>query len=102
MVMEAMAVGRPVVATDVNGVRELMEDGKTGLIVPPRDPEALASAIASLIDDPDTCGRMGEAGRQRVQAQFTIPRMVPHLETYFTGMIRDRQARLSSGSSDSQ
>ncbi|NTU94314.1 MAG: glycosyltransferase, partial [Chlorobiaceae bacterium] len=52
VVMEAMAMSKPVVATDVNGARELMDDGHTGLIVPPKDPVALAGAIEQLIDRP--------------------------------------------------
>ena len=83
VVMEAMAQGKAVVATDVNGVRELMEDGKTGLIVPPRDPEELAGAIESLINRPELLDQFGQAGKERVETSFTIPRMVQNLEDYF-------------------
>ncbi|HHM24281.1 MAG TPA: glycosyltransferase, partial [Bacteroidetes bacterium] len=61
VVMEAMALGKPVVATDVNGVRELMVDGETGRIVPPRDSAALARAIEEVIDSPGLLRRYGEA-----------------------------------------
>jgi len=83
VVMEAMALGKPVVATDVNGVRELMVDGETGLIVPPRNPEALAGAIARLADHPELLRRFGQAGLARVRKHFTMAKMVENLESYF-------------------
>jgi len=87
VVMEAMALGRPVVATDVNGVRELMVDGETGLIVPPRDPEAIAAAVNRLLDDPQLAREMGIRGRQRVEQHFTVDRMISELEEYFRGLV---------------
>jgi glycosyltransferase involved in cell wall biosynthesis len=66
VVMEAMAMHKPVVATNVNGVGELMVDGKTGFIVPPKDPEALAAAIAKVLDHPDRQELLGNAGYERI------------------------------------
>lgn len=63
-VMEYMNAGLPVVATEVGGLPELVLPGQTGLLVPPRDPSALASAIGGLLDDPARARAMGEAGRQ--------------------------------------
>jgi glycosyltransferase involved in cell wall biosynthesis len=74
--LEAMASGVAVIATDVPGHREVVEDGATGLLVPPDDAPALAAAIESLLDDPDRRRRMGEAGRARVLREFTIAPMV--------------------------
>jgi len=71
-VLEYMEGARPVVATRVGGVPDLVEDGVTGLLVPPRDPAALATALAELLLDPDRAARMGEAGRARRQAEFTL------------------------------
>jgi len=102
VVMEAMAVGTPVVATDVNGVRELMEDGVTGLVVPPRHPGDMSEAIEILIAQPEKRKAMGRAGQRRVQTQFTIPIMVRHLESYFTDMIRIRQSCLRSEDCDTR
>jgi glycosyltransferase involved in cell wall biosynthesis len=83
VVMEAMAVGKAVVATDVNGVRELMENGVTGVIVPPKNPRALADEIGLLIDDPATLERFGKNGLNRVRTSFTIDKMIGELEIYF-------------------
>ena len=74
--VEAMGAGRPVVATDVPGHRDVVVHGETGLLVPPEDPAALAGAISSLLADPERRRRMGEAGRRRAQAEFTIRPMV--------------------------
>ena len=75
-VLEAMAAGLPVVATDIRGCREEIVEGETGLLVPPRDPAALASAIASLLDRPDERRRFGEAGRARALERFDERRIV--------------------------
>nr|BCX01989.1 MAG: glycosyl transferase family 1 [Bacteroidota bacterium] len=72
VVLEAMAAGKPVVATRVGGVPELVEDGRTGLLVPPQDPEALAAAILRLAQDAELRREMGEAGRRRALERFDI------------------------------
>jgi glycosyltransferase involved in cell wall biosynthesis len=74
--LEAMAFSLPVVASRVSGVPEIVSHGKTGLLVPPGDPEALKSALAELLDDPTLAARLGHAGRQRLESNFTIDRMV--------------------------
>lgn len=74
--LEAMAARRAVVATDVNGTPEAVADGRTGLLVPPRDPEALARALAELLRDADRRKAFGEAGRTRVETEFGMQRMV--------------------------
>ncbi|MFE5887364.1 glycogen synthase [Streptomyces sp. NPDC056468] len=70
--LEAMACGTPVVASQVGGIPEVVDDGKTGLLVPLDDDfeAGLARALDSLIGDPETAGRMGEAGRQRAVGEF--------------------------------
>lgn len=83
VVMEAMASGKPVVATDVNGVRELMIDRVTGLIVPPKDPVSLASAIDGLISDGNRMQEFGIQGKARVEQYFTRSGMIDNLEAYF-------------------
>ena len=75
VVLEAMAHSKPVVATDVGGTAEAVVDGETGLLVPPRDPPALAAAIRRLLDDPEAARRMGEAGRRRVEERFSAEAM---------------------------
>jgi glycosyltransferase involved in cell wall biosynthesis len=69
--LEASARRIPVVATRIPGCVDAVEDGVTGLLVPPRDPESLAGALRRLILDPDLRRRLGEAGRRFVQARFS-------------------------------
>ncbi len=64
--IEAMALGVPTIGTDAAGPKEIIVDGESGLLVPPKDPEALARAIASIHDDPQLATRLGRAGRERI------------------------------------
>lgn len=75
-VLEAMACSVPVVATRVAGHVDAVEDGVTGLLVPGDDPAVLASAMETLLADPERRRRMGEAGRERVERHFSVGRMV--------------------------
>jgi glycosyltransferase involved in cell wall biosynthesis len=74
--VEAMAAGLPVVATDVPGHRDVVVHGQTGMLVPPGDTTALATAIASLVSDPARCKAMGETGRSRAHKEFAVRSMV--------------------------
>ena len=74
--LDAMACGTPVVATAVGGIPEVVVDGETGLLVPPRDPDALAHAILRLLEDRALRERMGAAGLARVRERFTAEAMV--------------------------
>lgn len=74
-VLEAMALGIPVIATRVGGLSELVAEGETGLLVPPADPPALAAALHRMLEDPALRRRLGEAGRARARRDFTIGRM---------------------------
>lgn len=76
VILEALAMSRPVVATQVNGVPEIIEDGCTGLLVPPRDAQALEIAIRRMLRDQASAIQMGRAGRSRVASQFTVERML--------------------------
>jgi glycosyltransferase involved in cell wall biosynthesis len=71
-ILEAMAAGLAVVATRISGNPEAVDDGVTGRLVPPEDAEALAQAIAALLGDPEAARGMGEAGRRRLAADFSI------------------------------
>ena len=81
--VEAMAGARPVVATNVGGIPELVEDEVTGLLVPPRDPARLAAAIARLLDDSILAARLGAAGRARVEERFSLSARVRALTELF-------------------
>ncbi|HWM07088.1 MAG TPA: glycosyltransferase family 4 protein [Actinophytocola sp.] len=81
---EAMAYRLPCVGTDTGGVPEVIDDGRTGFLVPVNDVEALAARIVTLLEQPDLATRFGVAGRERMEERFTWPRvvdrMVPYLE----------------------
>jgi glycosyltransferase involved in cell wall biosynthesis len=80
---ESLAVETPVVATDAAGNPELVEHERTGLLVPPRDPVALAEAVLRLLGDPEWAKRLGRAGRARVVAGFSTRAKVARLEAIY-------------------
>jgi glycosyltransferase involved in cell wall biosynthesis len=84
-VLEAMALGVPVVTTDVNGLTETVIDGETGLVVPERDPSALADALERILRDPALATRLSERGRAHVQQGFSLEQSVQTLRTLFPG-----------------
>jgi len=82
-VLEAMACGVPVVATDVGGLREVVSDGQTGLLVPVKSPERLAQAVATLLGDAAGRRTMGETARRRAATQFDVSHMVRGYEAAY-------------------
>ena len=82
-VLEAMALGVPVVSTDVNGLRELVVDGQTGLVVPERDPTALADALGRLLRDPALAERLAASGRRLIESRYSLKRSVADLRALF-------------------
>lgn len=85
VLMEAMAARRPVVATRIAGIPELVQDGVSGRIVPPGDTAALASAVCEVLADPGHAADMGQAGRQKVEADFNVAREAEKLAALFQG-----------------
>lgn len=83
VLMEAMAYGRPVVSTHIAGVRELVRDGETGLLVAPGSAEELAGAIGRLLDDAELRERIADAGRECVRREFDVERSAGQLEQVF-------------------
>jgi glycosyltransferase involved in cell wall biosynthesis len=84
--LEAMAMARPVVATAVDGNLDVVRDGVTGLLVPPRDPAALATAILRLVDGPEYARAMGNAARACIEQSFTVHDMVTRHEELYRGL----------------
>lgn len=82
--MEAMASGCPVVATRVSGIPELIEDGVSGLLVPPGNPPALADALQRLVEEPELAARLSAAGREKVEHEFDLARAGKQLRRFFS------------------
>ena len=95
-VIEAMAFGLPVIATNVGGLPEVVQDGVTGILVPPKNPEALADAIVRLLRDPDLRRRLGNAGRDRVLSEFRTDRIVEQTLSVYESVCRGRIAPSNS------
>lgn len=84
---ESLAVETPVIGTDLEGIPELIQDGETGLLVPPRNPEALAQAILRIMENPVKAKEMARAGRKRVEALFSTPVKVQLTERLYFRLL---------------
>lgn len=85
--LEGMAAGLPMIATDVGGNGEAIADGMSGLLVPARQPDALSSAILRLADDPALRGRLGQAARERVLRDFSLEACIDRYEALYRALI---------------
>lgn len=95
VVMEALAAAKPVVATRVGGVPELVEEGKSGFLVPPKDPEALAKAMMRMMSlSSEARCAMGQAGRAHVEAHFALERVVDQWETLYRELLQRKGVKL--------
>jgi glycosyltransferase involved in cell wall biosynthesis len=90
-VLESMAAGLPVVATNSGGTLEAVEDGQTGFLVAPSDAAALAQAIVPLLQDPSLGVRMGAAGRRRIADHFSLDRMTQEMQALYARLLLRRQ-----------
>lgn len=102
VLLEAMAMGKPVVATRINGVREVVEDGVTALLIPPREPAMLAGAISALLINQELRSRLAAAARQLVERRFSLDRMIQEVMALYEKLneeardvrdLRDRRGR---------
>jgi glycosyltransferase involved in cell wall biosynthesis len=89
--LEAMAMGLPVAATDVGGNREVVAQSETGLLVPAQSPAALAEAMLVFLRDPERTRRMGAAGRRRVEEEFDLRRVVRAYEALYLKLLTKKQ-----------
>ncbi len=89
-VLESMAAARPIVATAVDGTRGVVLDGVTGLLAPPGDPSALARACLRILGDPALGTQMGQAGRARVEAHYSIEAMIQQTRQVYESLLRQR------------
>lgn len=89
-ILEAMARGKPVVATNVGGIPELVEEAQTGFLVPARDPKAIAERVLYLCRDPARRLQMGRAARARVKSNFTVRDVTARLEDIYDRSLRER------------
>lgn len=87
VIIEAMALSKPVVATTVGGIPEIVVDSVTGLLVPPRSPEKLAEAIIKILKDPLLAAAMGQAGRQRVEQNFTVEKYIDNVIAVYQELL---------------
>lgn len=92
-VLEALAAGRPVVATDAGGTREAIVDGRTGLLVPPGDASALEAGLMRLLSNPDEARALGDAGRRHVAERFRISTMVRAHEAAYDRVLAASRRR---------
>lgn len=91
--IEALAAGRAVVATDVGGVRDVLENGRLGLLVPPGDADALAGALGRLLDDESLRASLGAAGMSSVPARFGSPRLVADMKQLYDELVSHVRGR---------
>jgi len=88
--LESMAAGLPVVATNVGGNPEIVQDGETGLLVPPRDPAAMADAIIRVLEAPEMAKRFGVAGRERVMKHFSLETVIRRTSELYMMLLERR------------
>lgn len=90
LLLEAMAMKKPIVATSVGGIPEVVDNGKTGILIPPSRPEDMARAIINLIGNKRIAEEMGEAGKQRVRQLFSIEQMIMHYEKLYFDLLKKK------------
>ncbi len=92
-ILEAMAMKKPVVTTAVGGIPEVVEPGRTGVFIPPNDPQILADTLVSLLNDPKRLSDMGQAGYERIQQFFSLDAVVASTENVYDCLMGGRPFR---------
>src|SRR5436189_6287579 len=93
--LEAMSTGKPVIVADIPGVREIIEDGRDGLLADPLNPRDLAEKIRRLLADPDACHAMGPRAREKVLESFSIEQVTDRIEAAYRAVLDD--AHIATG-----
>jgi glycosyltransferase involved in cell wall biosynthesis len=87
VLIEAAYLAKPIVASDVDGVREMIRNGETGLLVPRADPQKLAEAVSRLLEDRDLASRLGLRAQAVIPPRFTLERMVRETESLYSRLF---------------
>ena len=93
VLIEALALARPVVATSIDGVTEIAQHGVTALLVPPGEPDPVADGIISLLKDQGLANRLGEAGRKLAEERFSLSRTVEEVDRFYTTLLQKKGIR---------
>jgi glycosyltransferase involved in cell wall biosynthesis len=91
VLIEAAGLGKPIIATEIDGSREIIRDGETGLLVPPADPPALAGAILRLLEDAALARRLGENARREIPPKFSLERMIAETERLYLDLAAEKR-----------
>ena len=102
VLLEAMALERPVVATDFGGVREIVVNEQTGLVVPLEDSEAFAAAVARLLSSDAERAHMGAAGRRQVEQCFGAKDMLAAYASLYRNLVNEHRSRVGRSRGDSR
>jgi glycosyltransferase involved in cell wall biosynthesis len=89
-VLEAMAAGLPVIVSEVGGLPEIVRHEENGLLIPPKDPEALAKSLAQLLDSPDLAKRLGAKAREHIQEKYSLEQMSRAVNEAYDELVEKR------------
>jgi D-inositol-3-phosphate glycosyltransferase len=89
VVLEAMGCGKPVIASAVGGIYNLVQDGETGLLVPPKDPDSIAERIITLLRDTEKAEQLGREARAAVEENFTMDMVAAHTEAVYRNLLEE-------------
>ena len=88
--LEAMAMAKPIIATNIDGITEQITDGVNGILVPPKDPSALAEAVIRVLNDKELARSMGLAAREKVEQEFSVEKMVEETEKVYLSLLKEK------------
>jgi glycosyltransferase involved in cell wall biosynthesis len=83
-----MAMAKPIIATGIDGITEQITDGVDGILVPPKDPSALAEAVIRVLNDKERARNMGSSARKKVEEEFSVEKMVAKTEDVYMSLLK--------------